>query len=640
MRITRMHIVNFRCLRELKLAFEDVTVLVGANGAGKSTVLHALAWFFDGGSLTTEDVSGHQPGEQVSVGVTFADFDEDDREALGSYVLSDEATFWRTWSDAGGEKLTGKGRAFAPFEKVRSQEGANPTRAAYNELREAQPDLGLPKIRSVQEVHDAMMDWESRHPDDLTEARRDATHLFGFAGRARLARRLDFVLVPAILDPEAQTQDARGTLLRQLLDRALGEQSAMRARLAELETQVSDDLERIMVDEGGEALSNLAAGVTEQLARLVSGGEVLLAARPPAVKVPNLAVDLRIADDGLETAVGRQGHGFQRALVIAVVQQLAIQQASDAGPVEDGEARSGDQPSTPSAPALFLALEEPELYQHPLQARHFAATLSALGDQAGATVQVAYATHSEHFVDPGSYHRLRRFRRRPGSEWPESGVTRATVDRVVERLDGVYDADQIALRVRLTLRRQVAEAVFAKAAILTEGDSDVGFLQGLADRHEGLDALGIAVVNGHGKPQLLIPWAILSELGVPAYVVFDGDAGKGDRMRLGGKSASDVTAAEAQTQRENELILKTLGADPVPKPDTVVTENFAVFADRLETEATAWPGFDEAVTKAAEEYGDWRAKSDDAYRHAASTVEADPPQVFADLLDRVRDLVF
>lgn len=550
MRLAHVHVVNFRCLREFRMSFDKVTVLVGANSTGKSTVLQALAWFFDGGSLTDEDVSGHQPGEHITVGVTFTDFDDADREALGSYVVGDEATFWRTWSAEDGGKLTGMGRAFAPFAAVREQSAAMPKRKAYGELRQARPELGLPTAGSAAAVDHALDQWEADHPEELTEARTDATHLFGFTGQARLARRMDFVLVPAVSDPDAETQDARGTLLRQLLDRALGEQSGMRAQLSDLEERFGQEVHQIMADEGGAALDQLSADVTDQLAELVPGSEVLLAARPPTVKVPSLTVDLRVTDEGLETAVGHQGHGFQRALLIAVVQRLAAltTRESVAGEPEDGE-RTGE-PASSTPPALFLALEEPELYQHPLQARHFGDILASVTQETGAPVQVAYATHSEHFVDPAHYERLRRFRRRAGVDWPQAEVTQATVERVVERLEDVYRLEQIPLRVQMTLRRHVAEAVFAKAVVLVEGESDAGLLQGVADREGGFDAIGVAVVDGHGKRQLLIPWAILTELGVPTYFVFDGDADKAQRMRAAGRDAADISAAVTATAEE------------------------------------------------------------------------------------------
>jgi putative ATP-dependent endonuclease of OLD family len=614
MRLLRAHVVNFRCLRDLHIAFDDVTVLVGANSTGKSTVLHALNWFFQGGSLTTEDVHGHQPTERISIGVTFSDFDDADREALGAYVVGDEATFWRTWSMEHGEKLTGKGRSFPAFSTIRDQPRATEKRKAYNDLRDTQPDLGLPKANSAAVVDDALQQWETEHPDQLQEGRTDATHLFGFAGQGRLASRMDFVLIPAVADPDAETRDARGTLLRQLLDRALGEQSGMRERLASLQERVSSELTDIMAAEGGAALESLSLAVTEQLSELVP---------------PPLAVDLRVADDGLDTSVGRQGHGFQRALLIAVVQQLATTVVTQT----DERTRAIGAP-----PALVLAIEEPELYQHPLQARHFAGTLAGLAGRAEATIQVAYATHSEHFVDASQYERLRRFRRRPGAPWPESQVTQATVERVVARVEGVHKAEQIPLRVRMTLRRHVAEAVFAKAVVLVEGESDVGLLQGLGDRIGGLDALGVAVVRCHGKRQLLIPWAILTELDVPCFVIFDGDAGLASRMRAENKKEADIQPAQAAVGRDNALVLSTLGLASAEQPATGVGDQCAVFADRLEAELASWSGFDAAVEAFKLEQGDFRPKPDDAYRHAAGTVAADPPQVLLDMLTRVKAL--
>src|SRR5205823_3702688 len=123
-------------------------------------------------------------------------------------------------------------------------------------------------------------------------------------------------------------------------------------------------------------------------------------------------------------------------------------------PGGDGEVEAA------TAPALFLALEEPELYQHPAQARHFAATLASLAS--AGRVQVAYATHSEHFVDPARFDRLRRFRRRADTAWPVGEVTRATLEGVAGRLEGVVPAEEVSTRIRLTLRRQLAEAVFAR----------------------------------------------------------------------------------------------------------------------------------------------------------------------------------
>lgn len=628
MRIARINVINFRCLKQLSMSIDNVTVLVGANGTGKSTLLVALRWFFEGGDLASVDHAGHQTDDPVSVEVTFTDFNDADREALGSYLHGDEAAFRRTYSMADGEKLTGRGRAYPSFEEVRKHEKATPKREAYQQLRGRCPDLKLPKATSASDIENALAAWEAEHPDQL----KDVPIRVSSADGARLNGRFDFVLVPAVSDPEAETRDARGTLLRQLLDRTLEEQSQMRTRLDELRRQVETSMRHIMVTEGGQTLTDLASGITEELQRLVPGGQVLLEPRPPLFQVPQPSVDVRIADGDLRTDVGHQGHGLQRAILIAFVQRLAALRTAPSG----GGGEAGGL--VPEPPALFLAIEEPELYQHPLQARHFAAALASLSESFGSTVQIAYTTHSEYFVDPTRYRCLRRFQRCPSTNGPQTQVTEATVEGVAARLQGAYNAEQVALRVRKTLRRQVAEAVFAKAVIVVEGFSDAGLLHGIADRSGGFDALGVAVVAGNGKPQLLIPWAILTELGVPTYLVFDADGGLAMRLMAKGRPQADAEQAQTKEQCNNSVMLKALGAPSERAPATRVTNSYAVFADILETECAAWDGFDAAVETAKTELGDWREKPDDAYRQAAATLEGDPPSVLTEIVERVKAL--
>src|SRR5690242_9358147 len=59
MKIKRVRIENFCCLRSLDVSFDSITSLIGPTGVGKSTVLRALDWFFNGekgGVLSEEDV--------------------------------------------------------------------------------------------------------------------------------------------------------------------------------------------------------------------------------------------------------------------------------------------------------------------------------------------------------------------------------------------------------------------------------------------------------------------------------------------------------------------------------------------------------------------------------------------------------
>jgi hypothetical protein len=94
-----------------------------------------------------------------------------------------------------------------------------------------------------------------------------------------------------------------------------------------------------------------------------------------------------------------------------------------------------------------------------------------------------------------------------------------------------------------------------------------------------------------------------------------------------------VVAAERAACAENKLVLAALGATAQELPLTTAADSYAVFEDTLETELEAWDGFSGCVEHIVAELGDFRAKSEDAYRRAASEMPTEPPQRFADLLD-------
>src|SRR3990172_1231320 len=65
MRITRAHIENFRCVRNLDIELGDSTVFIGPNNAGKTAILDAVRivltrrWGQRGTGFTEHDV--HRP---------------------------------------------------------------------------------------------------------------------------------------------------------------------------------------------------------------------------------------------------------------------------------------------------------------------------------------------------------------------------------------------------------------------------------------------------------------------------------------------------------------------------------------------------------------------------------------------------
>lgn len=588
MNIQSISVRNFRSIDLLDLDLERLTVLLGANSAGKSTVIRALEWFFDGERLDLDDVRDRNPELVVSVRVIFTGFTDGDRQAFPGYTTGEKMTLLKTRNLDGSVKLTGRGLVYPAFKEIRSQDGAVAVRTAFNALHDAHLEFGLESATSQAQALARMEAWEHDHPDLCVEDERDASHLLGAVGQGVLRQRFKFVFVPALRDAALDAQEGRNTTLSELLSAIAEQRAAAGERVADLEREVRERYEAIVVDAHVASLEELSAAMTEQLRSLISNAEVRLEAQPAVLTLPGPKVVLRAGEAGSLTDISRQGHGFQRTFIITALRYLSESRVEGA-----------------DAPTIFLAIEEPELYQHPIRARHFSTVLERLTDRGEPPVQVLYATHSPYFVNAGRFASLRLFRRslsEDGCLSPPS-VLRASTADVAARLEGIVDPAHIERRLSRTINDNhlFSEAFFGQAVVLTEGFHDARLLQEVA-RMEGVpfEADGIVVVHA-SKTALPIAHTILSLLGIPAYVVFDGD--------------KNCHADQVELHRKLNRDLQTLLAVPEPEdfPGSGAHENWAVFEATLEeTLRLEIADFDLKCQKASE-MSDWRVKSGETY---------------------------
>jgi len=324
MRLRTVQIKNYRCLADLHVDMTDLTILLGPNSAGKSSLLHALDFFFKGRELEPADVFGGRDAT-ISVECTFDNLNDADSGALGPYAAGDQVVLRRGWKPGEDQKFTGRGRRFPGFDEIKSKAGRERT-AAYKTLREGQQDLALPLATNIAAVDQAMLTFEQENPDrcEIVEDQ-DASQLFGYksVGKSKLAERFPFVFVPAISDAAGEAVEKRGSLLSQLLTAVAEQRAAANEGLKEIETETQAKYEAAIATSHGPVLKDLGSRLSEQLRRYVPSAEIKLEPAAASFSIDPPRIDLRGGEEQELTDLGRQGHGFQRAFVISILEYLA-----------------------------------------------------------------------------------------------------------------------------------------------------------------------------------------------------------------------------------------------------------------------------------------------------------------------------
>lgn len=665
MRIAAATIRNYRSLKDVTVHVDDYGAFIGANGSGKSSVLYALDWFFNATPLTAIDVHGCKeggildPGATVEVTVTFTDLTDQDRERLQQYGRGDRAEIRRTWyGDNKQTKTVGNAKQGPGFADVRADQGVAARRATYRDLRTTVSDLPeLPGNASKDAIDAALAAWESdvSHAPLLVEvADADANQMMGWNGRNVLRECVRFVLIPAATSIAGEIgTSSRGTALTELVGAFMAAASA-RAQAAWLEkhadavNELSGDIRASI-----EGATGFQAGrINDRLASLIPNASVTLTPTVPEF-VPKLdpSIATAVTISGVTNDVSLQGHGVQRAVMISMFQVMVPDEdlARETHEVQEGEDEASTQARLDKAlnelPSIIVAIEEPEIYQHPVRARSFARTLLELSSQ--PNVQVLIATHSPYFIQPDRFDALHRFTYVNG----ETSIATTSVASVAATSGLSQQSVQKAIVSHVPT--EFSEGFFADAVVLVEGQTDRIVLEAVASKlGNDLDRLGVTVLSVEGKGGLRVAFAILAALGIPTYVIADGDFGTSARKTYKDKSPAEVAAARATAHESHKSATATLVASLPAVADaavgtlpyafgdlSVVCSDFTIWKDDIEDELGAWGSFDAALAMAGIALDSRNNKNLLAYRNAVISAEtADLPAILKSVIAQIASL--
>lgn len=384
------------------------------------------------------------------------------------------------------------------------------------------------------------------------------------------------VYIPAVSKVDDQTKLTGPSALRDLVTTVVSKvvaNSPAYKVLKEAFTTFEGEIKTVESDDGL-SLHALENAITGEIAGWDSRFELGIQSVQPDDIIKSLVHPTFIDDThGKEIDQLRFGAGFQRHLVYTLIRLAAKNTIATKS--------ESDTKKKEFLPELtWILFEEPEAFLHPSQEEILHDSLLALATD--ESTQVLLTTHSSRFVSRSmsDLTRLICVRRDKGvtSTYQVSEAELGTLfssaliidDSITPGLLKPEDVDQnaamAALKMELWLQPNRAAAFFAQRVILVEGPSEAGLHSYLLTRKTmPVHARGVVVVDCMGKYNLHRFVGLLSTFGIDHSILYDGDEGKNYDAEVTAAIAEVRTSFTKRVTRLNKDLETELGIGSVEK---------------------------------------------------------------------------
>ena len=602
MNIKIVHIKNFRSCKDVKIEFGSMHSLVGANNAGKSSILRALDFFFNPSSSKVDDETfwNRDTTLTIWVEIIFSNLTESEKGKLSGYLQPDD-TFHVARSAKIHATTEDPDRASSDESKVAisqhfcklmpTLDWLNSTKingSSIDEWWRKKEELvinGNSFSDFVGGSRPNVTGWKQKAeeftqqyltPDDYHESWSDNPS--GYAGVLKAVLPL-FILVPAVRDVTDEAKVTKTNPLGRLLHAVI--------------ESVTDEQRDILDKSLKEMQKKLNRGSgTDRLPAIVETEERLNSVLKEYMncdleiefQTPTLDVVLTtpkiFADDGFRNVVENKGHGLQRAIIFSIIRCYS-----------ELITGKGEQKKR----TMIFAVEEPELYMHPQAQRTIRRVFKNISENSD---QVIYSTHSSLLLDVSDFDQIIRVEslvtQTNGKKLVQTRVWQLPIASMIKdvsnRHPGATPTEHSIRELYANAYHPLrAEGFFAQKIILVEGPTEQYSIPIYAEAAGyQLDNLNIGIVDCGGKGQMDRLYRIFNELGISCYMLFDYDKDNPD---------GEIIA------KSKELL--QLCGQAVDSPNTVlVCENFAYFPHKWETDlATEINGFEQLTSDARRSMG-------------------------------------
>lgn len=491
---------NFRGLKFVDTTLDRVTVILGANNAGKSSFLEALCVAIGAQRRVVGKDDIHLAAGEVDV--------PRDRKAIIDLLISPAddagnviATFpeGSYWTELFGKGIS-QNENYADFVGIRATLAWSVAQGEYRVERKFLKEWLVPqdfdKAEEKERVSANQLEPLSLH---YIDAKRD-------------------------MDEDLR---ARASFWRRLTDDLGLDDSAVAAAEALL-----SDLNRQLVD--GSAVLKHVGEHLGGIKGVLAGDKATVDISPVARRLRDLAKGLDVSITGagdLSFPLARHGMGTRSLASLLVFQAFASWRSQQA--MQDH-----------NSVHTFLALEEPEAHLHPHAQRALYSQVQAM------PAQVVVSTHSSYFASQAGLGQLRLFRK--------DGVV-STVCSLDTSILSRDDVQKLENRIMVTR----GDLLFSSALLLFEGETEEAALPIFAKRYWGnsIHQLGLSFVPVGGNDyfpfiwlakNLEIPWFILSDAELQPLHMLDRCLSKAGFPE--GAQLSNVVTMDAGNDFEAQLL--------------------------------------------------------------------------------------
>ena len=582
--ISEVRIQNYRSIRDMTVRLGDLTVLIGANGTGKTTVIDALELFLSGrkGAADTDYFHG---SDQIDITLAV----NPGGHAVPKKFLRDGTVrLQKSFSRDGAED----GRALKAEALYNVDFGLDRHSMSLDELKERAGAIrkkypGAPAIRTKSAYLAAIDEYELELSRDPRHADRYALGFVKYVpdgggdGSDWLAGMVSLVFVPAMKDIATDGHDGSHSHLTRLLELTVRDERGDGAL-----GQIRKKLNRAHEDYGRAVdgrLRRLDRDLGKYAGLYMDNARFRLELDRPDDAATHPGAHVCLGDNGHMSRVEDAGSGFQRVYLLALLDLIADTERKSAGRKNDAGAKA--------RPSRLIVIDEPEIYQHPQRQRRI---LRNFLDIVGGDphVRIVCCTHSPYLVELRRVDCLRLLRRQRYDR--VRSVTLEDLARPMlgrKRSRSPKGREELSTWLDMSATHWITEGFFASVVALVEGPGDRNVLLAaasaindslVAGRGRGgrrvagpgaesasLEAheVTIAPVDGVGNmPKFM---RLFAKFGIPVYPIWDLD-----HRHCGG---------DGKIQKRNrDLAGLACGARPQDPPqDTDITPLFACFEDSL-----------------------------------------------------------